>query len=386
MTGPAAGAAIDVERRAALNGAKLSGLVAAHWGSGDRRRGTIGATATLVEVPADGPSAGPADAETTGTGASVGDGSGSVSGADGWVLADGDAARMLGPALAWADRQGVSRLHLLADADHGVAGVLARQADLFADAPTVWAIDGTVLTPAEAAPPPGRLPAPAPSELVDLLIDAGLEIVVEGGMVRGEVNGLEVARIVHGTTTAGEPIDEPRLEVGVGKADRELTAMVHSGLPAVDQLARVTEIVRGHRAPGAPRHPLNQLVPDRWLRAVLCRDPGLVGLVTLRPAEGARPRPNLAERDVALAVGEDSAGDPVVVACSVGIALDLVPTAADGRLAIDANGGAHADTPPSHLFLAVPERDDHPGTRRLAARLRAPATVVPVPGDWRAAA
>ena len=61
----------------------------------------------------------------------------------------------------------------------------------------------------------------------------------------------------------------------------------------------MTEIVRGHRRADAPAHPLNQLVPDRWLRAVLCRDPGLVGLVTLRPAEGARPRPNLAERDVA---------------------------------------------------------------------------------------
>ena len=204
-------------------------------------------------------------------------------------------------------------------------------------------------------------------------------------MVRGEVEGLEVARIVHGVTTAGEPIEEPRLEVGVGKADRELTAMVHSGLPAIEQLTRVTEIVRGHRRPGAPRHPLNQLVPDRWLRAVLCRAPGVIGLATLRPAEGARPRRNLAERDVALAVGEDAAGDPVVVACSVGIALDLVPTAADGRLAIDAAGGMHADTPPSRLMLALPERDDHPGTRRLAARLRDPAAVVAVAGDWHAA-
>jgi hypothetical protein len=35
--------------------------------------------------------------------------------------------------------------------------------------------------------------------------------------------------------------------------------------------------------------------------------------------------------------------------------------------------------------LAVPARDDHPGTRRLAARLLSPAEVVAVPGDWRAA-
>lgn len=358
-----AGTAVDVERRAALNGAKLSALVAGRWGPGERRRGALGATATLIDERSGQP----------GTRA-------------GWVLPDGDPARALGPALVWADRHGVVDLHLVADPGPAAAGVLARQSALFADGPGVWQVEGTVLRPAEPAPPPPRAEAPAPTHLVDLLIDARLEIVVEGGMVRGEVNGLEVARIVHGRTTAGEPIDEPQLEVGVGKADRELSAMVHGGLPATEQLARVAGIVRGHRRPGAPRHPLNQLVPDRWLRAVLCRDPGLVGLATLRPAEGARPRPNLAARDVALAVGEDRSGAPVVVACSVGIALDLVPTAADGRAAIDPADAARPDSPPSRLLLALPERDDHPGTRRMAARLRTPAEVVPVPGDWRAAA
>ncbi|HEX6569570.1 MAG TPA: hypothetical protein VF015_10405, partial [Acidimicrobiales bacterium] len=166
------------------------------------------------------------------------------------------------------------------------------------------------------------------------------------------------------------------LEVGVGKADRELTALVHGGLAPTAQLDRVVDIVRGHRRPGAPRHPLNQLVPDRWLRAVLCRAPHVVGLTALRPAEGARPRANLSERDVAVAVGEAAGGAPVVVACSVGIAADLVPAAADARAAND---------PGARLVLAVPARDDHPVTRQLAARLRAPADVVPVPGDWRAA-
>jgi hypothetical protein len=33
----------------------------------------------------------------------------------------------------------------------------------------------------------------------------------------------------------------------------------------------------------------------------------------------------------------------------------------------------------------MPERDDHPAIHQLAAQLRAPATVVPLPGDWRAA-
>ena len=357
------GAAVDVERRASLNGAKLAALVNGRWGATERRRGAIGATATLID-PA------PAD-----------DGVARA----GWVLADADASaeRALGPALVWADRQQVTELHLIADSGAGVAGTLARQAAAFTDPPDVWAVEGTSLVAAEPAPVPRRDDAPAPSELVDLLIDAGLEIVVEGGMVRGEINGLEVARIVHGETTAGEPIDAPRLEVGVGKADRELTAMVHSGLPAVDQLGRVVAIVRGRRQAGAPRHPLNQLVPDRWLRAVLCRDPGLVGLASLRPAEGARPRPNLSERDVAIATGAAEDGRPVVVACAVGIALDLVPFAADARNAIEAL--ADPDGPSMRLLLAVPARDDHATIRRLAARLRSPADVVLIPGDWRAA-
>ena len=349
------GPALSAERRAALNAAKLAALVEHRWGAADRARYALGAGAALIEAGAPG-------------------------GPRGWVLAGGAADRVLGPALVWADRHDVADLHVVVDPDASgtreAPGTVARQAALFAPAPRVWAVDGTALEAAAPAPVPPRVEPVAPPELIDLLIDAGVEIVVEGGLLRGEVNGLEVARIVAGETTAGVPIAAPQLEVGVGKADRELTAMVHGDLPPVDQLARVVEIVREHRRPGAPRHPLNQLVPERWLRAVLCRRPDLVGLAALRPAEGPRPRANLSERDVAVAAGDAPGGAPVVVACSVGIALDLVPTAADGRVALDPGAG---------LVLAVPARDDHPGTRRLAARLRDPATVVALTGDWQAA-
>jgi hypothetical protein len=345
----AGGSALDRERRAGLELAKLSALVAAQWGGGERERVPFGTGVALVARDAASPAA--------------------------WILAEDRADRVLGPALVWAERHGIGALHLLASPE--AAGTVARQAAEFAPpSAEVWRVDGRDLTRAKAAPAPVPGPAASPPELVDLLIDAGLEVVVEGGLVRGEVNGLEVARIVAGRTTAGVPIDAPALEVGVGKADRELTAMVHSGLPPIEQLTRVVEIVRAHRRPGAPRHPLNQLVPDRWLRAVLCRAPALVGLASLRSAEGPRPRPNLRERAIAVARGEFSGGEPAVVACSVGIALDLVPSAADARAALD---------PSARLLLAVPERDDHPGTPRLAARLREPADVVPIPGDWRAA-
>ena len=63
-----------------------------------------------------------------------------------------------------------------------------------------------------------------------------------------------------------------------------------------------------------------------------------------------------------------------VVVCSVGVDLDLVPAAAEARLAL---------APDARLLLVVPEGDDHPATRALANRLKDPAEVVAVPGDWR---
>lgn len=290
-----------------------------------------------------------------------------------WVLLDEQPLRAFGPAVVWAERAGAAEVHLLAETH---AGVLARRAACFDRAPHVWRIDGAELAPAEPAPPAPVPAAPAAPELAELLVDADLEVLVEDGVVRGEVLGLEVARIVHDTSTAGVPLDEPLLEVGVGHADREMTAVIHAGLTPTDQLARVAAIVRAHRHPGAERHPLNQLARERWLRALLVATPEALGLRALHPADPALPRPNLRDRAVAIATGDDPTGAPVVVACSVGVDLDLVPAAADARLRHD---------PEARLVLVVPERDAHPVTRALAGRLHGQAEVVTVPDDWPAA-
>lgn len=288
-----------------------------------------------------------------------------------WLLLDTDPVLSLGPALVWADRHGAADVHLVAERD---AGIVARRAALFAPAPTVWTVAGTTLQPASPDPVAVAGTAEAAPELAALLVDADLEVLVEDGIVRGELNGLEVARIAHGTSTAGAPLDKPLLEVGVGHADREMTSMLHGNLDPVDQLARVIEIVRDIRRIGAEPHPLNQLVPERWLRARLVAEPGRIGCSGLRPVEAAVPRANLRERGVAVAVGTTTGDEPVVVACSVGIDLDLVPAAADARLALD---------PGARLLLVVPERDAHPVTGSLAARLLAPAELISLQGDWR---
>jgi hypothetical protein len=332
---------IEPSRRAGLLSAKLGALVRGRWGD---------EAAESADFPG---------------------GAALVAGSTAWLLLDANPLAALGPALVWADRRDVAELHLLLEAD---AGVVARRAALFRQGPTVWSVDGTDLQPVPPAPsPPALAPRPA-AELAELLVDADVEVVVEDGIVRGEVLGLEVARIVHGTTTAGTPIDEPVLEVGVGHADRELTGMLHGNLPPAAQLARVIEIVRAQRRAGAERHPLNQLAPERWLRAVLVADASRIGLASLRPAPPAVPRPNLRDPAVAIAIGADADGAEVIVACSVGVHLDLVPAAADARAAL---------APDARLLLVVPARDAHPVTRALAERLLLPAEVLPLDGDWR---
>jgi hypothetical protein len=289
-------------------------------------------------------------------------------GGHGWVVLDERGERGLGPAMVWGHREGVDELHVVVD-DVDTAGVLARRALTFARPPSVWRAEGRSLHPAEPAPHPAPIEPPAVArEVVGLLHDAGVEVTVEHGQIRGEVRGLEVARV------AVDDDGGARIEVGVGRHDREAFALVHGDLPTAEALASVVRSVDTHRRPEAEAHPLRRLAPEGWLRWRLLAEPELVGLRELRPAEPTVARESVKDTAAAMAVGVDADGATVVVACSVGIDLDVVPAAADARAAID---------PRAHLLVVVPERDDHPVTRRLAAALRHPAEVRAVSGDWR---
>ena len=281
------------------------------------------------------------------------------------MLIDPASERALGPALAWANRAGVGELHLLVE-DH--AGDLARRASAFSAPPTVWQIEGRTLVAVEPAPYPAPLePSAEAVAAATVLHEGGVDVVVEHGEVLGEIMGLEIARVV---------VDEhgARVEVGVGRHDREAFAMVHGDVPTPAALASVVDTVRRHRAVGAPPHPLGRLASERWLRGRLIAEPELVGAVELRPVEATTPRVSVKDAMPAAAVGVDANGSPVVAVCSIGIDLDLVPTAADIRL-------GHA--PDARLVLVVPERDDHEVTRALAAALAQPADIVALPGDGR---
>jgi hypothetical protein len=333
--------ALDDDRRGALLAAKLKGLV---------RKRTPG-----VELAA----------QPFAQGAAV------VAGDEGWFLAEREPVRVLGPALAWARNAGVAHLHVVVD---DAAGAVARRAAAFRQPPTVWRADGAELI--EAVPAPLDAPPPPPDDietLVALLVAAGVDVVVEHGEVTGEVAGLEVARVV----VDGET---PRLAVGVGRHDREAFALMHGDVPTAQALATVVEAVREQRRPESPAHPLNRLGADRWMRDALLADPNRIGLSALAPRPLTFPRSSLKEQYPAAAVGVDADGTRIVVVTSVGVDLDLVPTAADVRLAVDAD-----DEVVSPLWLVLPERDALPVTRDLAAALVHPAVVVPLAGDWRRA-
>ena len=233
----------------------------------------------------------------------------------------------------------------------------------------MWRTEGRELV--EAAPTPlavGEGPPDAP-ELVALLESEGLHVVVEGDRLAGEYRGLEIARIVRALDDG-----EPLLEVGVGKYDRALTAMMHGDLDGRASIARVVEQLEQIRRPGGPRnHPLATLVPERWLRSTLLDDPGRIGCDELVAAPAAEPRDRLRPRGIAAATGTRG-GAPVVVACTVGVDLEAVVLGADTRAALD---------PDATLLLALPARDVLPVIEAMVADLRRPAEVVPVAGDWQ---
>ena len=139
------------QRRGALLGAKLRTLVADRTGTG---------------VPDD--ALGP-----TGLGVGVG----LVADGVAWVLLDAGRSDGLGlgPALAWAVRQGAQRVVVLGDHD---LGVVARRAALFDMPVEVLQVDGREVTTAVAAAPPGEAPV-ADEHLTfrDLVVAAGAEPV-----------------------------------------------------------------------------------------------------------------------------------------------------------------------------------------------------------------
>ena len=288
-------------------------------------------------------------------------------GREGWTYLDERPAGRLGAAIAWALRSGVERLHVVAEEG---TGALARRAAEFRLPITVWVAEGRSLRRAT----PEELPdAEPPSDVHEgfrpLIIEGGAQPVAEYGVLTGEVRGLEVCRVVDDVVTG-----VTRLEVGVGEHDREAFQMLHGDVPAGASLARVVDVVTQHRSPEGPPHPLKSLGAERLIRWRLEQQPGLVGASVLAPAPPPLPRANLKDPTPCVAAGIGLDGERVIVVCSSGIDLDLIPYAADARLAL---GGPGVDGG-GRLVVALPSRDRIGLVHEIADRLRHSVTFVSV--------
>jgi hypothetical protein len=292
-----------------------------------------------------------------------------------WVFLDKTPERRLGSALAWAIRHDADELHVVAES---ATGTLARRAGEFTIPIRVWHAEGRLLHPAIAAPVVAPVAADADHlRFNDLIVEAGATPVVEHGVVFGEVRGLEVCRVV------GDPdLGTVRLEVGVGPPDREAFQLIHGDVPPVEALARVVDAVTKYRDVDVPQHPLNRVARERLLRWRLEQAPELVGAVSLRPVAPPIPRHDVNDVGACSAIGRNADGHTVLAVCSTGVDLDVIPYAADARLAVTV-GGSVAGAPGVgeggvHVVVALPSRDLVPLTHDLAARLVQPVELVPV--------
>ncbi len=299
--------------------------------------------------------------------AEFGLGAGLVANGAAWVLLDRDAARGLGPALAWALRrpnhEGVTELHVLAEE---ATGLLARRAAAFRLPVHVWRLDDRTLVPAIAEPLVPAVGVAADgiewAMLRALIVEAGAQPVVEHGVLSGEVDGLEVCRVVTDAESGAT-----RLEVGIGAHDREAFQLLHGDRPTVEALADVVQFVAEQRRPGARPHPLNLLAKERALRAALVADPSIIGATDVRIAAPPVPRVNVKDAVPCVAIAT-LAGIDVTVVCSSGVDLDVVPFATDAQLVCGT----------SESIVVVPHRDLLPVQELVAAAASAPVRMVGV--------
>lgn len=279
--------------------------------------------------------------------------------------------RGLGPALWWGSVAGAESLDVIVDVDdQNTGGHLSRRAGLLCQLPgaqsiTVWNADGPDLVRAEPVDAPAVPVLPASHwAFASSISEAGARPVDDHGRLVAEVAGLEVARVVEGE-------DGPRIEVGVGEADRELNSYIHGNQTDDANLRRsVVAVARDRTQPGG-HHPLGRLTRQRWLRSKLLDNPGLLGFGELSPITPLWPSETVLRTEPAAAYSAD--GDAVVVS-SVGVDPDLVPEAVDLR---------HRDHPSSRLIIVTPKRDRALAVDRFAS-LVDNLTVASIDEPWLA--
>ena len=298
-----------------------------------------------------------------------------------WVLLDDDPAPALGPraGLGRPARRSTSCTCWSTSRRRGVARPPGR--DLPRPADRCGVADGRDARrrPAPDAGPRRRSPPPDAAELVGAAPRApALDVVVEHGVVTGEVSGLEVrARSSIATTAA-------RLEVGVGRTTARRSPWCTATCRTADALARCVDIVARHRRPAraAPSAQPAGAASAGCARALLA-EPGAGRRRRARGRRAARPAAATVEgrRGRRRRVGVDATVDRVRRGRARSASTSTsCPSAADARLALAPDARLRARAARARRAT----RSDAPRLWPRRPSRRAPATGAPVDGDWPA--
>ena len=239
-----------------------------------------------------------------------------------WGIVDSEPHRSLAHIVLHAYRAHATQLTLVVHGEealiHGAAA--ARRAQWVRMSTTVCQLVERTPQPIESSAITAHPdPPPEHRDFIDQIRSAGAEVVIEHGIVCGEVAGLEVCRVVDGPEGA-------ELSVGVGRHDRMAGEMLFGINGAQNRLAEVVDEVRARRRDDAEPHPLQRLAPERLLRQRLVADPSLVG------ADNLIPVPGLDRKESVLSPSPAFAWDPStrsVVMATTGLDLGAWPDAVD---------------------------------------------------------
>lgn len=300
-----------------------------------------------------------------------------VEGGGAWVLVQREPERALGAALAWSVRHGATTTTCVVDVgpdgrpQRAAAQMVAAKAAALTPSPVVLLVNGATIETVEPAIVPGTRPY-QPTALAALRLDdaaaARADVIVHhDGALAFEVLGLEVARVGA----------DGSLVVGSGKHDREATNELYNYQPTREALVRAAEVVRLLRSSTAQPGPATMLQRERWLRHALIDDPSLlaaagvdvVGLLV--PVADPTPPVDLRRARPAGAMTNDGR---ILVVCSTGIDLDLVPAAAWIR--------SWAAPDAERIVLVLPVGHVLPILSDMAPLLPVPATIVMVVPPW----
>ena len=230
----------------------------------------------------------------------------------------------------------------------------------------LWIVDGTNLV---------EHPKPLPHRPVKIRQEAVVQgkkfgkfdcdVIAEHGVLRAEVNGLEVARVVQNAENQFE------ISVGVGDYDQSAYQVMHGNIAVERNLTKVISTVKKYRTKAGPAHPLNRISRSRWLIAEAIADPSFLGIDELNFVEPLLPRNDVTKDQACSAIGRKE-NSIVLVLASTGIDLDLVPQAT----------GQIFRHNPEIVLLLLPAQDHHPAISRQARYLSVQPTFVAAREPW----